>query len=185
MNNERMTKWINDVFFDCPDSPALQEQKEELAAHLTERVREHMAQGHSYDAAFSQATQDLGDLGELVAGFSPHPPQPAFMEMSDGSRERIKIVSYKVLGARFLHSEKFVALSPFIYVALGLAFGWWWWAWVIIPMSGILMGNIGWKMTTVALTPFIYVLLGFALGGMAWAWGWIIIPVSGILFAMD
>ncbi|MCL2699227.1 MAG: hypothetical protein FWE68_02855 [Defluviitaleaceae bacterium] len=36
---------------------------------------------------------------------------------------------------------KIAALSPFVYVMLGMAFGWWAWAWVIIPVSAILFAD--------------------------------------------
>lgn len=33
------------------------------------------------------------------------------------------------------------ALSPFIYILLGVFFGWWLWGWMIIPISGILFSS--------------------------------------------
>jgi len=38
---------------------------------------------------------------------------------------------------------KITALSPFIYVLLGVFFGWWAWGWLIIPISGILFSGMG------------------------------------------
>ena len=76
----------------------------------------------------------------------------------------------------------FIALTPFIYVALGLIFGGKFWAfgWVIIPVAAILFkARIDNKEKFIALTPFIYLLLGFFFGW--WVWGWMIIPVSAIL----
>ena len=73
------------------------------------------------------------------------------------------------------------ALSPFLYVLGGMAFGWWAWGWVIIPVCGIYAAPMDFKTRLVALSPFIYVLGGMAFGW--WAWAWIIIPICGILSA--
>gem|GEM_PF-3046576 len=82
--------------------------------------------------------------------------------------------------------ERFIALTPFIYLGLGILFGWWAWAWMIIPVSAILlMGGLKGGMLIVALSPFIYLAAGFMFGGVFWQWGWMIIPISGILFGMD
>lgn len=75
---------------------------------------------------------------------------------------------------------KIVALSPFIYVGLGMLFGWWAWAWLIIPVSAIILcSGLSRGLMFIALSPFIYVLFGFIFGW--WAWGWALIPISGIL----
>jgi HAMP domain-containing protein len=42
-----------------------------------------------------------------------------------------------ILGTRIAFWQKFIALSPFIYILLGFFFGWWAWAWLIIPVSAI------------------------------------------------
>jgi hypothetical protein len=40
---------------------------------------------------------------------------------------------------------KIVACSPFIYVLMGVFFGWWLWGWLIIPMSAIIFQGGGKK----------------------------------------
>jgi len=37
--------------------------------------------------------------------------------------------------------QKITALSPFLYILLGVFFGWWAWGWLIIPISGILFAT--------------------------------------------
>ena len=181
MNNARIVDWVNQLFTKFDQTPEVKEQKEELELHLIEKIKEYMATGENFDQAFENAKDDLGDPEELLANFSEilvpkytEPPVPlAPPPEKTGWKFRI-------------NHEGFVTLSPFIYVALGIFWGWWAWAWVIIPMSAIIFssgmfsgkkGRFGEGL--VALSPFIYVLLGFLLGW--WAWGWLIIPGSAIV----
>ena len=112
---------------------------------------------------------------EITAGEQPHDPRqyPPGYTVEDSAPVRRK-AGYGV------EEWVFVALSPFLYIILGIMFGWWSWAWVIIPLTAVITysRDIG-KHTLTALSPFIYVLFGIFFGW--WAWGWIIIPLSAIL----
>lgn len=186
MNQERINKLVNDLFYDIVDTPEVREQKEELRIHLAEQVSDKMAEGYSFENALQIAKESLGNTRELVEGF-----------------ERKKIVEWDDLdddygfNFRFRFSKmaaRITQLSPFIYVILGVTQGswmhiipfevwnWWIWGWLIIPVSGILASGIG-THTITALSPFIYIFIGMVIGGTWWAWGWVIIPVSGILFS--
>ncbi|MCL1786454.1 MAG: permease prefix domain 1-containing protein [Defluviitaleaceae bacterium] len=182
MNNQRIIDWVNELFAGFAQTNKVREQKEELTQHLIDRMKEYMAEGMNFDQAFAAAKEDLGDLDELLASFTDLSSSrmadalPAHEDRPGGWRFR-------------LNHEGLVAMSPFVYLVLGFAFGWWAWAWVIIPMTAIIFSSglfngkgedAGYGL--IALSPFIYVLMGFFLGW--WAWGWIIIPVSAILFGI-
>ncbi|MCL2664914.1 MAG: hypothetical protein FWE82_04820 [Defluviitaleaceae bacterium] len=86
-------------------------------------------------------------------------------------------------GRTQLKSWQIIALSPFIYILLGVFLNWWAWGWLIIPVSAIFFTPMPSNVKIVALSPFLYILLGMIMGW--WAFGWIIIPISGILFAAN
>ena len=184
MTEQRITKLINDLFYDVIETDKVREQKEELRIHLTERVHDYMQAGLSFDEALDAAKEGLGDPEELISGFE----RKRAIVVDDLEEDYGFNVQFRL--SRLM--MKIVPLSPFIYVILGITQGswiplfpieminWWAWGWVIIPMTAILSGGAGIH-SIVALSPFIYVLLGFFFGW--WAWGWLIIPISAILFS--
>lgn len=189
MNDASIRQYVDEIFKDVKMSAKALEQKEELTVNITERVRDYMREGLSFDAAFDTAKNIVGDTDELTAPFEKissaakydsrqYAPQdkdtPADAGISAATRR----------GPRFqMANWKLAALSPFVYVLLGFTFGWWAWAWVIIPVAGVFSSPTPIWTKLVAVSPFAYVMLGFLFGW--WAWGWIIIPVSGILCAKD
>jgi len=188
MNNQRIIDWVDGLFTSFAQTDIVQEQKEELQTHIADKVQEYMLfERMEFDDAFVKAKEGLGDLDELMANFQKkyRSNDPQFDGISSDAyffdekpRRRKK---------RFrMQSEGLVALTPFIYLVLGFAFGWWAWGWIIIPVSAILFSwddwdgeSIGHKIT--AISPFAYLLLGVMFDW--WAWGWIIIPASAIIFS--
>jgi hypothetical protein len=181
MNKQRIYKIINDLFYDVIETAEVREQKEELHTHLTERVKDNMEAGLSFEDALDAARESLGDPEELISGF-----ERKRMVVVDDLEEDYG-VHIQLRFKRLLF--KLVPLAPFIYIVLGITqgswqpewwtWGWWTWGWVIIPVIPILSTGMGLR-KIVALSPFIYILLGVFLGW--WLWGWLIIPISGILF---
>ena len=165
MNDIRIINYVDELFIEVKQTDKVLKRKEQLKANMTELVKGYMSKSLNFDDAFEAAKNDLGDVDELVAGFEKKPKKGWVHETDSPTIEHWKII----------------ALSPFIYVMLGFAFGWWAWAWVIIPLSGIYFSPIPPNVKLISITPFIYVLLGFAFG--LWAWGWVIIPVTAILFS--
>ena len=184
MNTQRISKFVNDIFYDIVEDDKVREQKEELRIHLTERVGDYMAAGLSFDEAFDAAKDGLGDPEELTSGFE-RKRCVVLDELDEDYGLNIHVRLNRLV-------PKLAALAPFIYIILGITqnswmpewwtWGWWTWGWVIIPMAGIVSSgpNIGFHSIT-ALSPFIYILLGVFFGW--WLWGWLIIPVSAILFS--
>lgn len=64
--NERVKKYIDDLFSDIADSKQLQELKEEVCSNLSERITESTARGLSDEEAFKAAIAELGDVSELA-----------------------------------------------------------------------------------------------------------------------
>ena len=215
MNNQRIIDWVDGLFTSFAQTDTVREQKEELQTHLADKVQEYMLfKRMEFDDAFVKAKEGLGDLDELMANFQKQDGirtnataagvgvivgdkiyghhfhdnrsnDPKFDSMSLDAyfldeRPRRKKWRFRV------ECEGLVALTPFIYLILGFAFGWWAWGWIIIPVSAILLSwddwdgeSIGHKVT--AISPFAYLFLGVMFGW--WAWGWIIIPASAIIFS--
>jgi hypothetical protein len=185
MNDIRIRQYVDEIFNEVKPTLKVQEQKEELVVNITERVRDYIQEGLSFDAAFETAKNALGDTEELTGAFEKIPVltgsqypseavtiiEPDENPASASPRSRIHV--------DFGNKWTLTALSPFIYLMFGFLFGWWAWAWVIIPVSAILNTPMKSVLKLVALSPFIYILMGFFLG--LWAWGWIIIPICGVL----
>jgi len=181
MNNSRIQIFLDELLSSYQQTPELLEQKEELLSHLTERVQDNMAKGLTYDQAFDATIRDLGDVKALLTDIAPAqtapPPHTTHQAEHETGKQRRKGMRKTI--DRFI--LPIVALSPFVYLILGVAFGWWAWAWVIVPMTGVMITR-NWRVIISGLTPFIYFLLGWFFGW--WAWGWLIIPISGILFTI-
>ena len=182
MNDKRIIDFVDSLFAGTKQTDNVLEQKEELQAHLAERITDYTSNGASFDKAFEMAKADIGDINELTAPFekkeSRYSNNPAEDEKPLAAKTPLEPAkrAWVLQGTNW----KIAALSPFIFIALGFMFGWWEWAWVIIPVSGILFAApIPWRFKLIALSPFVFVMLGFAFGW--WAWAWMIIPVSGIL----
>jgi len=168
MNDLRIRAYADELFKDDPMTDAVREQKEALVDKLTKRVKASMAEGYTFDRAFDIATSSVLTGGALNTDAADSPR--AFPDKP--TQRGIEPFNWKV-----------IALSPFIYIALGVAFGWWAWAWMIIPVSGIFFAPMPAWVRSISLTPFIYIALGMLFGW--WTWGWIIIPVSAILFVNE
>lgn len=185
MNDQRITDFVENLFKEVKQSQKVIEQKEELSANMTERIKDYMEKGHSFDQAFDMARDDFGDAAELTAGFEEEEPRhnsPEDKPRKHWHEPRPWIKHSKKPKREYYTNSRLIAISPFIYLALGFGFGWWAWAWAIIPVAAILFGGqVSWGNRMVALSPFVYVVLfGFAFGW--WAWGWMIIPAAAILF---
>jgi len=182
MNEQRISKLINDIFYDVVECERVREQKEELRIHLTERISDYMAAGLSFEEALYTAKDGLGDPEELISGFE-RKRAVVFDDLEEDYGINIRVRFDRLF-------VKLVPLAPFIYILMGITqntwqpewwtWGWWWWGWVIIPITAILSSGVR-RHNIPAVSPFIYILLGVFLGW--WAWGWLIIPISAILFS--
>jgi hypothetical protein len=186
MNKQRIHKMVNDLFYDIVETDEVREQKEELRIHLSERVKDYMAEGYGFEDALDAAKKGLGNPQELVSGFE----RKRAVEWDEFDEDYGVNVRFRI--SRLF--TKLTPLAPFIYILLGVSQStwmawlpwdlpnWWFWGWVIIPVIPILSSGIG-LYTLPAVAPFIYVVIGLfnIYGWQWWAWGWIIIPIAGIL----
>ncbi|MCL2399466.1 MAG: permease prefix domain 1-containing protein [Defluviitaleaceae bacterium] len=186
MNDRRIIDFVNDLFTGVKQTDKVIEQKEELQAHLTERIKDYMGKGAAFDDAFDMARNDIGDVSELTAGFekveSRSTAKAAISSGGDWCCESEEWFDDDDEDWFREGNWKFVALTPFIFLGLGFMFGWWAWAWMIIPISAILTTPMESNYKIIALSPFVFLTLGFMFGW--WAWGWMVIPISGILFGI-
>lgn len=198
MNDKRIIDFVNGLFAEVKQTDKVIEQKEELQAHLTERIKDYMNKGVNFDEAFDRARNDIGDVNELTSGFEKKESikkskKSNIFDRLEETFERLDEELEELDEELEALDEEWeeeadsninwmlIALSPFIFLALGFMFGWWAWAWMIIPVFAIVFGapmDVRFKL--IALSPFIFIATGFMFGW--WAWGWMIIPVSGIVF---
>ena len=179
MNNSRIKIFLDELLAEYEQTSALLEQKEELMIHLTERVQDHMANGRTYDEAFDATIRDMGDVKALVTGIAPKKTAAHHEALYNDEHKQGRTKSRRAKNIAQRIAVPLSSMSVFIYLLVGIAFGWWAWAWVIIPMAGTLnTGN--WRVMLCSWSVFIYFLLGWFCGW--WAWGWLIIPLSGCVF---
>jgi hypothetical protein len=70
--------YIRGLFRNVEQSPALVEQREELTAHIIDRIADETAQGVDKERAFEKAVAALGDLDELI-------------DLITGRRKRVRV----------------------------------------------------------------------------------------------
>ena len=68
--NERIAKYVDNLFAIYKETEQLIELKEEIKANLFERINDSMANGVSEEEAFQKASKELGDLSELAEEIS-------------------------------------------------------------------------------------------------------------------
>lgn len=64
--NDSARYFIRGLFRGIGETERISEQREELEAHIVDRVADGMAEGLSHDEAFSRAVESLGNLDELI-----------------------------------------------------------------------------------------------------------------------
>ncbi|MCL2216374.1 MAG: permease prefix domain 1-containing protein [Defluviitaleaceae bacterium] len=158
MNEQRISKLVNDLFYDVVENDRVREQKEELRIHLAERVNDYMAAGLSFDEALQAAKDGLGDPEELINGFE-RKRAVVLDNLDEDYGVNIQFRFNRLMA-------KLVPLAPFVYIILGVTQSswypewwvgnWWAWGWVIIPITAIVSSGIGLS-TITALAPFIYI----------------------------
>ena len=63
---ETVHYFVRGLFRGIPETDAIKEQREELEAHLRDRIQDLLGKGLDAERAFSTAVSSLGDLGELI-----------------------------------------------------------------------------------------------------------------------
>ncbi len=173
MNNERIRKYVDEIFKDVLQTGAVKEQKEELTINLSEKLSEYMKNGQSLDEAFNSVVAEMGDTHELTLGLE------RATKIIDAPVTVVTGAEHKSSWFRNFDGYKLTALAPFIYIMLGYLFDGWALCWVIIPLTAIWSAPTHRNYKWIASSPFIYYIIGMLFDG--WTLGWIIIPVSAIL----
>jgi len=63
---ENVHYFVRGLFRGIPETDAIREQREELEAHLRDRIQDLLDKDVDREQAFSTAVSSLGDLGELI-----------------------------------------------------------------------------------------------------------------------
>jgi len=64
--NESAHYFVRGLFRGIPETPQVRDQREELEAHINDRISDNMALGMDHDEAFAKVVESLGNLDELI-----------------------------------------------------------------------------------------------------------------------
>ena len=68
--NEKLRRYIDDLFANAPSTVRAVELKEELYQNLTDKYNDLIAEGKSEESAFNIAIASIGDVDSLITGLS-------------------------------------------------------------------------------------------------------------------
>jgi hypothetical protein len=68
--NEKLRRYIDDLFANAPSTVRAVELKEELFQNLTDKYNDLLAEGKSEESAFNIAIASIGDVDSLITGLS-------------------------------------------------------------------------------------------------------------------
>ncbi len=68
--NEKLRRYIDDLFANAPSTVRAVELKEELYQNLTDKYNDLIAEGKSEESAFNIAIASIGDVDSLISGLS-------------------------------------------------------------------------------------------------------------------
>ena len=68
--NEKLRRYIDDLFANAPSTVRAVELKEELFQNLTDKYNDLIAEGKSEESAFNIAIASIGDVDSLISGLS-------------------------------------------------------------------------------------------------------------------
>ena len=68
--NEKLRRYIDDLFSNAPSTVRAVELKEELFQNLTDKYNDLIAEGKSEESAFNIAIASIGDVDSLISGLS-------------------------------------------------------------------------------------------------------------------
>ncbi len=85
--NEKLRKYIDDLFANAPSTVRAVELKEEMYQNLTDKYNDLIAEGKGEESAFNIAVASIGDVDSLISGLSGEKRVE-----SDKSRKRSAII---------------------------------------------------------------------------------------------
>ena len=68
--NEKLRRYIDDLFANAPSTVRAVELKEELYQNLTDKYNDLIAQGKSEESAYNIAIASIGDVDSLISGLA-------------------------------------------------------------------------------------------------------------------
>ena len=64
--NERLRKYIDNLFIEAPETKKTVELKEEILQNITDKYFDLLAEGKTEEAAYNIAIASIGDVNELI-----------------------------------------------------------------------------------------------------------------------
>lgn len=97
--NERIQRYVNELFEDAPKKRRIMEIQEELLSNMNEKYEDLLHQGKNEDEAFSIVVAGIGDIDDLIA------------DVSEVDRQ-----SFAVTAARGNHGSILIAIGVALYI---------------------------------------------------------------------
>ncbi len=121
--NERLRKYIDDLFANAPSSVRAVELKEEMFQNLTDKYNDLISEGKSEESAFNIAVASIGDVESLIAGLSGEK-----RAVSDESKKRSAILTAVAIALYILCPVPVILIQTeigimflFVFVAIATA----------------------------------------------------------------
>jgi hypothetical protein len=95
--NEKLRRYIDDLFANAPSTVRAVELKEELFQNLTDKYNDLISEGKNEESAFNIAIASIGDVDSLISGLSGEK-----RAVSDASRKRSALLTALAIGLYIL-----------------------------------------------------------------------------------
>lgn len=110
--NERLRKYIDNLFEEAPETKKTVELKEEILQNITDKYYDLLSEGKTEEAAYNIAIASVGEVGELIENLKRGTSKMAYHsqeEIEKSRKESAKITAISV--AIFIMSPITVILS--------------------------------------------------------------------------
>jgi hypothetical protein len=121
--NEKLRRYIDDLFANAPSTVRAVELKEELFQNLTDKYNDLIAEGKSEEAAYNIAIASIGDVDSLISGLSG-----TRSAESKASKNRTAIITSVAIALFILSPVPVILIQNemgimglFLFVAIGTA----------------------------------------------------------------
>ena len=121
--NEKLRRYIEELFANAPSTVRAVELKEEMYQNLTDKYNDLIAEGKSEESAFNIAIASIGDVDSLISGLSGEKH-----EASEKSKQRSAIMTAVAIALYILCPVPVIVLGDelglmllFLFVAIATA----------------------------------------------------------------
>ena len=121
--NEKLRRYIEDLFANAPSTVRAVELKEEMYQNLTDKYNDLIAEGKSEESAYNIAIASIGDVDSLISGLSGEKH-----EVSEKNKQRSAIMTAVAIALYILCPVPVIVLGDemglmmlFLFVAIATA----------------------------------------------------------------